>query len=206
VPAQDLHALDAPPSDMTPGGSGAPPDWACGPQYYSAGDGCDCGCGALDPDCGGAGCAAPGCTDAACDFCTDTTGQQIACPGGGGGPDGGTGGGTWTCNPLYQGAGDGCDCGCGDVDPDCGGGGCTTPGCSDPACEFCYDGTGAMISCGGSGGTWTCDPSYYGADDGCDCGCGIPDPDCFGAGCTEPGCTDFTCDFCYDASGTNIGC
>lgn len=25
---------------------------------------------------------------------------------------------------------------------------------------------------------WTCDPTYYDAADGCDCECGIPDPDC----------------------------
>ena len=25
---------------------------------------------------------------------------------------------------------------------------------------------------------WTCDPAYYGANDGCDCGCGVQDPDC----------------------------
>jgi hypothetical protein len=25
---------------------------------------------------------------------------------------------------------------------------------------------------------WTCDNSYYGTDDGCDCGCGALDPDC----------------------------
>ncbi len=25
---------------------------------------------------------------------------------------------------------------------------------------------------------WTCEPSYYNAADGCDCECGIPDPDC----------------------------
>jgi len=36
---------------------------------------------------------------------------------------------------------------------------------------------------GGDGGVtvpseWTCDPTYYGADDGCDCGCGVDDPDC----------------------------
>jgi hypothetical protein len=28
---------------------------------------------------------------------------------------------------------------------------------------------------------WTCDPVYYGAADGCDCGCGIQDPDCVDA-------------------------
>ena len=25
---------------------------------------------------------------------------------------------------------------------------------------------------------WTCDPAAYGTNDGCDCNCGIPDPDC----------------------------
>jgi hypothetical protein len=25
---------------------------------------------------------------------------------------------------------------------------------------------------------WTCDPNWYGIDDGCDCGCGALDPDC----------------------------
>ena len=28
-----------------------PPDWTCSPQYYNASDGCDCGCGVIDPDC-----------------------------------------------------------------------------------------------------------------------------------------------------------
>jgi hypothetical protein len=206
VPVRDVPTRDAPPSDLTADAPAVPGEWACEPQYYGAGDGCDCGCRGLDPDCGGGGCAEPGCTDAACDFCTDVNGQQIACPGGGGGSDGGSGG-SWTCNPLYEGGGDGCDCGCGSPDPDCGGGGCTDPGCSDPACDYCYDASGDIISCaGGGGGGWTCDPSYYDAFDGCDCGCGIPDPDCFGGGCSEPGCTDFSCDYCYDASGLNISC
>ncbi len=51
---------------------------------------------------------------------------------------------------------------------------------------------------------WTCAPSWYGAADGCDCGCSIPDPDCAGANiCTAPGCgapnctTTYTdCDYC----------
>ena len=25
---------------------------------------------------------------------------------------------------------------------------------------------------------WTCEPAYYGANDGCDCACGVQDPDC----------------------------
>ena len=29
----------------------APADWDCAPAYYGSNDGCDCGCGAFDPDC-----------------------------------------------------------------------------------------------------------------------------------------------------------
>ena len=36
---------------------------------------------------------------------------------------------------------------------------------------------------------WTCDPSYFGTDDGCDCGCGVFDPDC-------PAMTSDVCMFC----------
>lgn len=38
---------------------------------------------------------------------------------------------------------------------------------------------------------WTCTASYYGSADGCDCGCGIPDPDCpdeSAASCTYDWC------------------
>lgn len=44
----------------------------------------------------------------------------------------------WTCHPDYIDGDDGCDCGCGGADPDCGGDGCTTSGCSSGACEICY--------------------------------------------------------------------
>ncbi len=37
-----------------------PEDWDCNPSFYGSGDGCDCGCGLIDPDCGGDQ------TDAAC--------------------------------------------------------------------------------------------------------------------------------------------
>jgi hypothetical protein len=33
-----------------------------------------------------------------------------------------------------------------------------------------------------AGPTWTCNPAYYNAHDGCDCDCGIWDPDCGTAG------------------------
>jgi hypothetical protein len=43
----------------------APPSWTCNPAYFGVADGCDCGCGAPDPDCSGP-------ESAACDFCDDT--------------------------------------------------------------------------------------------------------------------------------------
>ena len=52
---------------------------------------------------------------------------------------------------------------------------------------------------------WACNPRYYGADDGCDCGCGALDADC-SPGCAEPGCTDASCEFCYDAAGEMVDC
>jgi len=89
----------------------------------------------------------------------------------------------WTCYPEYYGQDDGCDCGCGVIDPDCNGipyGG---------ACEACIgDGNCSdSSSCNGidpednsqcdNTPAWECDPRWYG-DDSCDCGCGVPDVDC----------------------------
>lgn len=54
--------------------------------------------------------------------------------------------------------------------------------------------------------TWSCDPAFQGSSDGCDCGCGAPDPDCDGLGCVEPGCADSSCAYCYDAQGASAGC
>jgi len=69
----------------------------------------------------------------------------------------------WYCDPDYYGTEDGCDCGCGVVDPDCGGAGCATVGCEDTACEFCYDAEGNFATCPGSGGT---DAGTTGTDSG----------------------------------------
>ncbi|MBW2458732.1 MAG: hypothetical protein JRI68_29810, partial [Deltaproteobacteria bacterium] len=53
-----------------------------------------------------------------------------------------------------------------------------------------------------TGGTapddWTCTDTYYNAADGCDCGCGIFDPDCSGP-------TKAACDYCDDGCG-NLDC
>ena len=72
-----------------------------------------------------------------------------------------------------------------------------------------------LASCDSPGGTpvtpppeWTCDAQRYDAGDGCDCGCGAPDPDCDGGGSIEPGTgvDDPTCDVCVDGEGDAQSC
>ncbi len=113
------------------GGNQPPAGWTCLASFYDAGDGCDCGCGVVDPDCTGT-------TATWCDYCTSCADGDCAnvdpfdnsqCD------DGGGGGGVpaaWTCSANYYGAGDGCDCGCGAVDSDC-------PSSSSADCVFCLE-------------------------------------------------------------------
>lgn len=62
------------------GGDTTPPAaWVCNPTYWDAGDGCDCNCGALDPDCGQPGQQLMGCSGLASPTCT----AQGTCTGGG---------------------------------------------------------------------------------------------------------------------------
>ena len=96
---------------------------------------------------------------------------------------------TWTCDLDYYGTEDGCDCNCGAYDPDCDGPPETEVfGCANGDTNFLSD-----VSCNDPLCTdWTCDLSYYDAEDGCDCECGIYDPDCDGPpnteiyGCSNP--------------------
>ena len=48
---------------------------------------------------------------------------------------------------------------------------------------------------------WTCNPSYYAAFDGCDCGCGVFDPDCMNP-------TAAACEYCDNegACSEGLGC
>lgn len=94
----------------------------------------------------------------------------------------------------YLGINDGCDCGCGE-DPDCGGEGCSGPNCYATACDYCFNAQGDAVGCAPE--EWTCQAYAYLDYYSCDCGCGIPDPDCGGGGCTEEGCDVPTCDECY---------
>jgi hypothetical protein len=54
---------------------GVPVGWTCDSGYSHASDGCDCGCGAYDPDCADT-------TSASCQYCDDS-GSCCAdvCPG-----------------------------------------------------------------------------------------------------------------------------
>lgn len=61
------------------GGTSPPATWHCNAAYWDAGDGCDCDCGALDPDCGQAGQQLEGCTGLSSPTCD----SQGLCTGGG---------------------------------------------------------------------------------------------------------------------------
>ncbi|HEX2880406.1 MAG TPA: hypothetical protein VHO25_12815, partial [Polyangiaceae bacterium] len=177
--------------------------WTCNPSYFGDGP-CDCGCGIVDIDCDDE-------TVASCDYC-DGDGEgsctTVSCADidpennaecdGDGVPAG------WTCDPsLYFNPGiSGCDCGCGVVDPDCSDSTAAScndcdleGGCSEGGCDDINPGDNAV--CSGAPGEWTCSSESYGSEDGCHCGCGIPDPDC----------TDGTVDSCdYCGAGDSGSC
>jgi hypothetical protein len=94
----------------------------------------------------------------------------------------------WTCSVAAYDAGDGCDCDCGSRDPDCDLDWRSVLNCT--ADEFCN----AQGACEAVPGGWDCDATFYDARDGCDCACGVYDPDCAVAGQTVYGCSgDETC-------------
>jgi hypothetical protein len=161
-----------------------PPDeFACGQERWGDGAHCDCGCLVQDPDCvGGEGCTEASCEAAGCDVRHDASGAAIR-------PD------SYTCDEATFDALDGCDCGCGAIDPDCIGDGCTEPGCKEDACARCRDDEGEALVC-----IFTCDEALLG-DGTCDCGCGAADPDCSDLGCPEPGCFEDMCERCYGSEG-----
>lgn len=193
------------------------PGWTCPRGFFDTGDGCDCGCGKRDPDCDGAGIDA-------CDYCNNQGSCNCSVPGkcvDPGDPNGECGGSTidadnngqcdpeasWTCDFAKYGANDGCDCGCGIVDSDCQNE--KSKHCDNCGLEgSCVEGAEAS-ECGGliplyNSATcspfpgWTCDPLFYASEDGCDCGCGIPDPDCSDEKAQS-------CDFCTDEGGCGEG-
>ena len=171
----------------------APPAWTCDVVFYDDSE-CDCGCGAIDDlDCPVAGgCAEPGCNEQSCQFCFNAAGDEIPC----GVPN-------WTCNVTFYDDGLVCDCGCGDVDPDCFNGSCTEPGCMNGSCDICNDASGNPVDCVPA--DWLCPDGFFG-DSECDCGCGSIDVDCVTGGCAEPGCAQASCTLCWDDAVNEIPC
>ena len=54
--------------------SNVPLEWTCGAAYYGASDGCDCACGAWDPDCDDASMVLYGCDDTVNPQCVNSNG------------------------------------------------------------------------------------------------------------------------------------
>jgi V8-like Glu-specific endopeptidase len=103
---------------------GVPDGWECGEEFFNAGDGCDCACGAYDLDC----------DDPDQDVFNCDPGE-VCQPDGTCARRGGTVNpdvpGRWLCEDDAYGTGDGCDCACGAPDPDCG----TAATPADRGCE-----------------------------------------------------------------------
>jgi hypothetical protein len=176
-----------------------PMTWTCPKAAWGGDNGCDCGCGEPDPDCASSNaCTAALCNNTECSICHDSSGRTVPCADA-------LANKTWKCDPLRYGSGDGCDCGCGVPDPDCAADGCSDYGCRQAQCKRCTDmdplyGDARLVGCG-SLPEWTCNLSHYGTNDGCDCGCGVPDPDCGANGCTDKGCLETDqCDYCHRAA------
>jgi len=154
-------------------------NWTCPAQFYNASDGCDCDCGAPDPDCALPNQPLYGCYSGASPMCIAGVCYYGMPPT------------DWTCLPNYYNASDGCDCNCGDIDPDCLTEASDISGCEDT--QGCVAGVCVNLPTTVPS-TWICESAYYNASDGCDCNCGAIDPDCVGNatvyGCP---CSSLTC-------------
>ncbi len=160
-----------------------PKAWTCGADTYAAHNGCDCGCGAPDPDCKVAGQALHGCAS------TETCGDGGTCvskvPKG------------WSCPAFFYDDGLLCNCACGAPDPDCKDTSNTIVDCQPGACDaaagvcasVCTPScTGKVCGPDGCGGTCgTCkDPKLPGCAAGaCVAKC---TPDCSNSQCGDDGC------------------
>jgi len=111
---------------------------------------------------------------------------------------------SWTCDVAYYGSDDGCDCGCGALDPDCLsklGGACDPNACGETgSCSndaYCYGIDPTDNSKCDATPDWVCSPLLWGdPDKQCDCACGVVDVDCASADPLEcDSCTDYySCD------------
>ena len=173
-----------------------PADWVCPAAAFEDGNECNCECGALDPDCEAtpalpaAECVAGEACNTTSLSCELVTGEACGDDGMDEDADGLTdcedqecyGVGEcsvpgWYCNlSLFAEGGPdaGCDCNCGAYDPDCDDDTAPVYGCAVPG-SICSEEATCEIQVPDE---WTCDPSFFGTNDGCDCGCGALDFDC----------------------------
>jgi uncharacterized protein (TIGR03382 family) len=194
----------------------APPEWTCDPGFFDAGDGCDCSCGVVDPDC-----PTPAFADCQFKYCeapTDALDPADPTRCAANAAADGTVGGTEECDDGNMTAGDGCNAAF-EVEPGSNcpqfGGPCALVVCGDGVVvgtEECDDSnTVAADGCGSTcavedgfacpreGGPcasvpagWTCLPAFF-ADAACDCGCGAVDPACATQDPVAIGCTEACC-------------
>jgi hypothetical protein len=148
-----------------PHGRCVPSAWICGEAAYGGGDACDCGCGALDPDCEFDVLPIVGC--GAFEVCSANGQCKSTVPSG------------WTCDKTKYDAFDACDCGCGAADPDC---------------KFALTVTGCPLggTCSSAGTCVECVPSCAGKScgpDGCGGSCGSCDDPATGF-CADGECVD----------------
>ncbi len=177
------------------GEGSVPEQWHCPHWRYGSYGSCDCGCGAVDPDCP---------TDPGAEACEAVwcSGSPTS-PGGMAHPDDVSRcwwpPEEWACEADRFAAGDDvCDCGCAALDPDCG------EGASAADCSFTWCGGGAQG--GVQGGRlvdgdiaeclvpppgWICGADAYG-DGVCNCGCNSMDLDC-AAGAGVESCVTHVC-------------
>eukprot|EP00727_Mastigamoeba_balamuthi_P001636 m51a1_g1147 putative C-tail anchored protein (532) ;mRNA; r:280301-282923 len=150
-------------------------DWnkniaGCELKSYGAGDGCQCGCGRdVDPDCLNSTIA--GIWNQPATNCPSSSGRLSTCDINGACVD------AWT-DPSCPAAAlnDGkCDCECTGpgkvIDADC-----LRPHPANTTCGVAWHCFGG--ECRNYPQAWACFGGTYGTSNGCDCGCGAPDPDC----------------------------
>ena len=154
--------------EATPAGSVPPAEWTCSSSYYNANDGCDCNCGASDPDCAIPGSYVYGCMSG--DTCPN---DSCVAPS----PEGDS---SSSSIPVLG-------------PPDISAVDTATPplvgtstilaaisawdSTTGPGDNNLYPTTTAELIATGWN-TALCNPAYFNAQDGCDCGCGAYDPDC----------------------------
>jgi len=164
-----------------------PSNWTCPEEFYNASDGCDCDCGAYDPDCDNPDSDSDiyNCYSGIGASCNATGQCQYQVP-------------EWDCDLEFYNASDGCDCDCGAYDPDCDNPYAPVFNC-DNNDEICLPEGICSTYYSNIPKNWTCLSENYNASDGCDCNCGAYDPDCdtpnevFNCPCTNMTCYNGYC-------------